>query len=126
MGPAAGPDLGAVVAADRAALTDAIAERHTTLAQLAESRASDMLAYQAARREMVAARRVAIHAAQSVNSANLSMLSAQVQNLLLALTNDRVALVKHAQTDFTGIRAARVKLAADLHALRLSKIHRRK
>ena len=107
------------VAADRAALKLAQVQRVQRLRSQQKTLASDTRAYNAALHKLRVAMLVAKRAHKLPGEVDPS-LSADVNRLLNAVRSDRSTLITLQKTDFTGIAAARQKLAADLVTLHKS------
>jgi hypothetical protein len=107
----------ALVAADRVAMADAMAQRRMTLRQLAATVHSDTLVLRAATRQLNAARLSARRSKATEDPTLLAELMDQVTQLRQAMQTDAKALATARRTDFTGVHAASMKIRSDLHAL---------
>jgi hypothetical protein len=115
------PLTAASITADRNAITTDTKQRAVTLVQLAKNIRTDLSTYHAADRQLVAARRDTRRSPSSTTFAgDLSTLATQIQQLQATIQSDKLALRSAQHSDFTGIHAAHLKLAADLKALRVS------
>lgn len=124
--PAAPPsptDYLSLLAADRAAIKSAKLTRSQHLKDLAAIIKSDAQAYRSAIRQFRIAQRAAKKA--RLISASLdptvAALSADVQNLLQTVQNDRLTSSAARHSDFSGIQTAKQALAADQRAYRKSR-----
>jgi hypothetical protein len=105
--------------ADNAALLLSKRQRAVKLSQLAAVRWADGSAYLAAQLKLDAMRENSVRVGASHGSANaMSIQKAQMQKLWHAVAADQAALNAAKHSDFTGIQAVRLKLAADQKAMK--------
>jgi hypothetical protein len=108
------------VAADQSVLTAAAKQRKSSLRQLLATARSDAAALRATRRAFIKAEKQARRQKHSLHQA--SSASSEWRALLaqsrLKMHQDNRTLFAKDHTDFTGVHAARHKLAADIRALR--------
>jgi hypothetical protein len=120
--PTTPADFTALVALDRTALAASRIQRVQALRTFATTLRTDSAAYRAAMRQL----RLAQNAARRARllpgdpASGIPALTATVQQLQLAMQNDHTTIAAGHKLDFTGIVAARQKLAADLKSLRLA------
>jgi hypothetical protein len=110
--------LKAAVAADRNAIVSAQKMRQATLSQLQATHRAHVAALSAAKRLLASDRNAAHRVGATVPSPQeMSTLLNQVTELTQAIAADQAAIIAQ-RGDFTGINAARQKLASDLRTLR--------